>query len=139
MKRAAKTAAFAAAIGLSALLGCGRTTGEPTGPGDPPATSGPAITGDRLAILGQEQTLFIADTTVTCHGPFLRQCLQSGPSASGPWTLIYEYVEGFDWSPGFVYELRVKATYLLNPPADASRRHYRLLSVVSRTAVTPSP
>jgi len=85
----------------------------------------------------QEQTLFIADTTVACSGPFPRQCLQSGPSASGPWTLFYNDIEGFKWEAGYVYELRVRVTEVPDPPADGSSLHYELIRVVAKTAVPP--
>ncbi|MET0552975.1 MAG: DUF4377 domain-containing protein [Vicinamibacteria bacterium] len=133
----------AAALCVAALAGCGGAEGPTTADAPAVLDTTPAIDGTTTVYgtplgLGREETLFIADTRVTCHGPFPRQCLQSGPSISGPWTVFYEFVAGFDWVPGYVYELRVHVSHVANPPADASTRYFQLVRVVSRTAVPPS-
>ena len=51
--------------------------------------------------------------------------------------LFYNMIEGFDYEEGFVYRLRIEREDLYpgdeEPPQDASRYHYRLIEVVSKT------
>lgn len=44
----------------------------------------------------------------------------------------YRFVEGFDYDPGFDYELRVAKSAVENPLQDASSIRYQLLEVVSK-------
>jgi hypothetical protein len=44
-----------------------------------------------------------------------------------------EYIDGFEYEWGFIYELKIKATKLKNPPMDAGDTDYELLEVISKT------
>lgn len=42
------------------------------------------------------------------------------------------FIEGFDFEPGYFYVLKVKITHLSNPPQDASNVEYALIQVLSK-------
>lgn len=78
-------------------------------------------------------TLFVGPRKVDCVGVGPRTCLQTRESPSEEWTLFYDAIEGFEFEPGFVYELRV-AVYEVDPvAADGSSRRYVLREIVSKT------
>ena len=49
-------------------------------------------------------------------------CLQVRESSDAAWTLLYEEIAGFEYEPGYLYEIRVKEEAVVNPPADGIRR-----------------
>lgn len=51
------------------------------------------------------------------------------------WTPHFDEIEGFDFEPGFIYNLQVKKTFLQDPPQDASAIHYELLEIVKKERV----
>ncbi|MEZ4591609.1 MAG: META domain-containing protein [Chloroflexota bacterium] len=88
---------------------------------------------------GESKTLFVGPELVDCVGVAPQQCLQVRESAAEEWTLFYGQIIGFEYEPGFEYELRVTETEVANPPADASSLEVTLVEVVSQTAVSTSP
>lgn len=50
----------------------------------------------------------------------------------GPWELFYDQIQGFEFEPGFTYELRVRVSNVDHPPADASSLRYELVEVVDK-------
>jgi hypothetical protein len=77
-------------------------------------------------------TLFVAPQLVECHGVGLQTCMlvREGPDAD--WTYFYGGIRGFDFEPGFFYELRVLRHRIKNPPVDGSSFRYVLLRLVSK-------
>lgn len=141
---------LAQALALSVLLSCSGS--KPTEPpaavpvseppaeqaGAEPATA--AAPGDeahngKTAVLAIMTTLFVAEAEVDCQGEAPQKCLQVRESESEPYRNLYSRIEGFDYEPSYVYELRVAATPVANAPADASAVHYRLIEVVSKRKV----
>jgi hypothetical protein len=51
-------------------------------------------------------------------------------SGWGSYTL--DFIQGFNFEPGYYYELKVEVTHLGNPPADASDITCRLISEVAK-------
>jgi heat shock protein HslJ/predicted small lipoprotein YifL len=84
---------------------------------------------------GQVITVFVGPEQVECEGVGPQLCLQVKLSPDEPYTLFYETIEGFDFQPGFEYELQVRVEQIENPPADASSLRYTLVQVVSQTPV----
>ncbi len=79
--------------------------------------------------------------TSICEGLFTQECLlvQEGDRlGSGDWNFFYSEIEGFEFDPGFVYNLEVNKTTIDNPPADGSSLKYELIRVISKVAVTCS-
>ena len=78
--------------------------------------------------------LLVAPDSITCWGIVGEQkCLQVRQSPTEPWGRFYDAIEGFDHEPGVLYELRVARRRIIDPPADGSSFHYRLLSVINKT------
>jgi hypothetical protein len=84
-------------------------------------------------------TLQVASTKVACTGMFPTQCLQIRSGPEEPWGNFYGGIEGFSFEAGYEYILRVSLHTIANPPADGSSIVYRLVAVLSRQRVEPSP
>lgn len=81
-------------------------------------------------------TLYVAHFPKDCVGVGPMTCLQVRESPDEEWRLFYESIEGFDYVPGYDYELRVRTETVEDPPADASSIRYILEEVVSRTPMS---
>ena len=55
------------------------------------------------------------------------------------WQLFYDQIEGFEWEPGYTYELIVAVDEIENPPADASSLRYVLIEVVNKVETPVEP
>ena len=73
-------------------------------------------------------------------GPKLEDCVGVGPMkcmvVDG--LLFYDGIDGFDYQEGYEYRLRIEqfdAWPGQEPPQDAGRYGYRLIEVISKTAV----
>lgn len=83
------------------------------------------------------ESLKIASAQVDCSGVAPMKCLSVQREGKTDWENFYDSIQGFDYEPGFDYELRVKVTPVENPPADASSLSYALDELVSKVpAVT---
>jgi hypothetical protein len=83
---------------------------------------------------GMMETLYINSELLDCEGGAGPQkCMQIRRSPGEHWELFYDGIEGFEFEPGFTYELRVRATVVDDPPADASSQRYVLVEVVDKT------
>jgi heat shock protein HslJ len=60
------------------------------------------------------------------------ECYQVKEDPDAEWQLFYDQIEGFEWEPGYTYELRVAVHQVENPPADASSLSYELIEVVDK-------
>jgi hypothetical protein len=88
-----------------------------------------------------ETLMWVGPDSVSCvgaHGP--QKCLSVrelvGGDVLGNYHPFYWHIEGFSHEPGFEYQLLVGQRTIRNPPADGSSIAYRLISVVSKTAVS---
>ena len=81
------------------------------------------------------KTLFVGSELVDCVGVAPQKCMQVKESQDGEWTLFYDQIVGFEYEPGFEYELLVTEAEIENPPADSSSIEVTLVEVVSKTAV----
>jgi heat shock protein HslJ len=63
-------------------------------------------------------------------------CLQVRESSDRSWTALSDEIAGFDYVPGYLYEIRVQEETVVSPPADASSVRRTLVSIVSKT---PAP
>ena len=69
---------------------------------------------------------------VECFGVGPRTCLQVRESPDEPWRNFFDSIQGFDFEPGFLYELVVEKRPVSPVEADGSSYRYRLLRVVSK-------
>ncbi len=84
-----------------------------------------------------EIKLRINSYTVACVGEMEGNCLlvQEGEKiGSEDWEYFYyiDSIVGFDYEPGYIYDLLVAKRDIPNPPADGSSYQYELVRIVSR-------
>ncbi|HEU4579706.1 MAG TPA: DUF4377 domain-containing protein [Polyangiaceae bacterium] len=130
------------ALALLLLLSCsGSKPAEPpvASPASEPAAeepgadpAPPSSNPEAPAAQADTKTLFVAAAQADCQGEAPQKCLQVRESETEPYRNLYSNIEGFDYEPSYVYELRVEAIPVPNAPADASSVRYRLLEVVSK-------
>lgn len=86
---------------------------------------------------GQNQTkiLFVDSQLATCSGVGLTQCMRVRSNASQDWKLFYGNIKGFDYEPGYTYQLQVTESKIANPPADGSSIQTTLVKVLKKEAV----
>ncbi|WP_204141387.1 DUF4377 domain-containing protein [Halomicronema sp. CCY15110] len=84
-------------------------------------------------------TLYVGPETVDCVGVGPQTCLQVRYEPDGDYELFYSRIEGFEYAPGYAYELLVQKTPVENPPADGSSIEWMLVEVISQTPVTSAP
>jgi len=113
------------AVAVTAILAvaCGATREVAAPTGTLPAESGSTV-----------KTLQVAPSRVACTGVAPQMCLQVRESAGAAWSLLYEEIAGFDYVPGYLYEIRIKEEAVANPPADASAIRRTLVAILSKTA-----
>ncbi|AVR47509.1 hypothetical protein C7S20_16225 [Christiangramia fulva] len=74
--------------------------------------------------------------TAFAESPVLVMLVQKGNETGGEdWKYFYDEIEGFDYQPGYIYELQVRKKKVNNPPQDASSIKYILVKVISKNAV----
>jgi heat shock protein HslJ len=83
------------------------------------------------------ETWWINSAKIDCTGTGPMTCfqVQKGEAIEeGKWTLFYDQISGFDYEPGFIYELEVEVSKnIASVPADASSLSYKLIQVHSKT------
>jgi len=80
-------------------------------------------------------TYWINSYTVPCEGPGLMQCLQFQKAEEmlyGEWQNMAAKIEGFEFEPGYIYELKVRELPLANTAADASNMKYELVEIIEK-------
>jgi hypothetical protein len=80
-------------------------------------------------------TLYVGPEKVDCVGVAPQECLLVRDSPDEEYEFFYSQINGFDYEPGYEYELLVQKTPVENPPADASSIAWTLVEVVSQTPV----
>lgn len=81
-----------------------------------------------------------AEGTILYVGPAMADCVGVGPmtclmvkdAPADDYRMFYSPIKGFDYVPGYEYELRVEVTKRENVPADASALVYTLIEVVGK-------
>ena len=115
----------AAAVAAFLSAACGTNRDAVTSTDTPSATASSVL-----------KTLQVAPSRVECTGVAPQLCLQVRESSNAAWTLLYDEIAGFEYEPGYLYEIRVKEEAVANPPADASTIRRTLVSILSKT---PAP
>ena len=80
-----------------------------------------------------EKTIYVGPRQVDCVGVAPQKCLLVKEKPGDDWTMYYDQIQGFDYEPGYEYELRIVEEEVENPPADASSIRWTLVEVVSKT------
>jgi len=53
------------------------------------------------------------------------------------WEMTYEYISGFNFEPGYIYNLRVKKQKVKHPPMDAPDIRITVIKILSKEKVEP--
>jgi hypothetical protein len=97
----------------------------------------PAVAEDPASEMGVV-TLYVGPERVDCVSVAPQTCYQIRYAPEDDYQLLYSDIRGFDYEPGYNYELRVLKTPVPNPPADASSINWTLVEVVSKTPAISS-
>ena len=92
------------------------------------------LTACQGSVAPQGETLYINSQLVDCVGVGPMQCMQVRSDEQQPWTFFYRQIEGFEFEPGYQYQLSVSKEQLTDVPADASSLRYQLIKEVSKVA-----
>jgi heat shock protein HslJ len=92
--------------------------------------------GKGLTSSQDEKTLFVGPNLVDCLGVAPQKCMLVRENPEEPWKYFYDQIEGFQYTEGYVYELKVTEETVENPPADSSSLKLKLVEIVSQTPVT---
>jgi len=87
---------------------------------------------------GVEKTVYVGSQMVDCVGVAPQKCLLVKESMEDEYRMFYDTIAGFEFEPGYEYELIVREEQVENPPADASSINWTLVKIVNRTPVTAS-
>lgn len=82
-----------------------------------------------------EKTIFVAPQKVECVGVAPQECFLIRENPEEDWQFWYDSIEGFDFVPGFMYELKVDEVTNENPPADSSSVSLELVEIINQEPV----
>lgn len=82
-----------------------------------------------------EKTLYLDHYMEECASFFLTICERAKEREGDPWRTRLDGIEGFSYEWGFVYELRVRESRIINPPADGSSIRTELVEIVRKEKV----
>lgn len=77
----------------------------------------------------------INNYTEDCVGEFQQKCLlvqEESLIGTGNWEYFYSEIEGFDYEEGYIYNLKVNKTAIVNPPMGGSSIKYELVELLSK-------
>jgi heat shock protein HslJ len=112
------------------VAACAVGAPAPEAPAAPPAApAAPAAPG------AETMTLYVGPNRVPCMGVAPMVCYQVRETPDGEYTLFYDQIAGFEYEPGYEYELLVQRETRENVPADASAYVWTLLEEISKTPV----
>ncbi len=77
-------------------------------------------------------TIIVGPEQAECEGEGPQLCYLVKTDPDGEWEFFYSQIEGFQYEPGFEYELVVAEIPVKNPPAGASSIQYLLVEEVSK-------
>jgi hypothetical protein len=82
--------------------------------------------------------MIVGPELVDCVGVGPQKCYQVKTQPGDEYQLFYSPIQGFEYEPGYEYQITVKVETVDNPPADASAHSYTLVEVISKTPVSQS-
>jgi heat shock protein HslJ len=78
------------------------------------------------------KTIYVGPYQADCVGVAPQKCLLVKENPNDDWTMFYDQIEGFEYEPGYVYELQITEEKIENPPADASDTRWTLVEIVEK-------
>ena len=84
------------------------------------------------------KTVYVGPEKVDCEGEGPQTCYLVKENPEDEWSLWYFEIEGFEYEPGYEYELIVSENNVENPPTGGSSISWTLEEVVNETHVAVS-
>jgi hypothetical protein len=84
-------------------------------------------------------TIEVAAQQVACTGITQQRCFKVRFASDQPWKLFYGKIKGFDYQPGFQYQLEVKQQHQKQADPRQSELSWELVQVLKRTKITQAP
>ncbi|HWV69340.1 META domain-containing protein, partial [Chitinophaga sp.] len=81
------------------------------------------------------QVIYVKESKEPCTGVAPMECLQIKGVNDTDWSNLYTNINGFKYTPGYRYKLRVRITQIKNPPADGSSLKYTLSKVLEKKKI----
>ncbi|HEY9256760.1 META domain-containing protein [Chitinophaga sp.] len=82
------------------------------------------------------QVIYVKESKEPCTGVAPMECLQIKGVNDTDWSNLYTNINGFKYTPGYRYKLKVKITSIKNPPADGSSIKYTLTKVLEKKRIS---
>ncbi len=80
-----------------------------------------------------EVTIYVAPYQVDCEGEGPQKCLLVREDPSDEYQLFYFGIKGFEFEPGYSYQLQVKKEKVENPPAGGSSLQWTLVEMTDKS------
>jgi heat shock protein HslJ len=84
------------------------------------------------------QIIYVKESREPCTGVAPMECLQVKRSNDSAWSNLYTTINGFKYTPGYRYKLKVRVTKIKHPPADGASLKYTLVRMLEKKKVSPS-
>ena len=84
---------------------------------------------------GQEEhteLLILGPSTERCVGAFEQDCFMVYNEESKQWEFFYEFIQGFEFEPGYIYTLEVRLEERDPGIQDVGRYSYHLIKIVDK-------
>ncbi|WP_029906782.1 DUF4377 domain-containing protein [Prevotella sp. 10(H)] len=85
---------------------------------------------------GKTEKLTVASQQGDCVGVSPMKCLLVKKEGQTDWEFFYNNIEGFNYEPGYEYQLEVKVVEREHPAADQSTLMYSLVKEISKEEKT---
>lgn len=77
----------------------------------------------------------VAAQQVECVGITKQRCFEVRFAEDEPWQLLFDYIEGFEFEPGFIYTLRVEQQAEKQDDPNRSQLAWKLVKIINKVAV----
>lgn len=81
------------------------------------------------------QVIYVKESKEPCTGVAPMECLQIKGVNDADWSNLFTNINGFKYTPGYRYKLKVRITQVKNPPADGSSIKYTLTKVLEKKRI----
>lgn len=87
----------------------------------------------------EARTIWVAHRQVDCIGVAPQKCYLIKDNQYDDWKFWYSEIEGFEFEPGYAYELLVREVPVEDPPADAPSLRLQLVEVLLKVEAWEPP
>ncbi len=84
------------------------------------------------------KVVYIGPELADCSGTGPQKCMSVKEDPNADYQLFYSQIEGFTYEEGYDYVLLIQEEDIPNPPADAPRKKWTQVGVISKTPAQPA-